>query len=468
MRSLKSSIISGTKWTSVNTLVARLINFLSKIVLAWLLTPHDFGVASATVITCSLLLTTSDLGMKKYLIQLKFRPGLLKDFNVVFWGLFIISILFVFVSTTVISPFVASYLNTDELLYTLSISSFSIIFYSINIVPEVIALRRLRYKVLALIDLSSMCITICFVALLYIFYNPNYWLLIALNILPQINKCILLISYTKYRPGSQFQIWAFHHHLKESLAFLGNQLIFYLRSNIDKIVVGKLLGMEALGVYNLAFSIIEELRSQFSRVMVQIMSPLFGRSQSDAKKIESYYQRVRYISIIILIPFSILLFSFAEIGVSRFMKSEWSALPILIQVLLFSNIIYAFSGPSSELLIGIGEARKVLRLSILITLTLAIPMTILLAYYAGLLGATLAFVISFSILRIATLRLMYQVLDQPNHNYQTLLAIQISIIVSCLAFLQYNETLIVEIFTISFAFSAILILEQYWRQINAE
>lgn len=79
------------------------------------------------------------------------------------------------------------------------------------------------------------------------------------------------------------------HKSKELFNFekwvLGNSITIYLANQIDKIMVGKLLGVSALGFYAMAFNRsvlpMKELTAEFSRVAF----PGYAKVQDDQDKI---------------------------------------------------------------------------------------------------------------------------------------------------------------------------------------
>ena len=70
-KNLKEKAITGAVWTSIHKFASLLLRFFSGIILARLLTPHDYGVIGMLVIFLAVSSTFIDGGFGSALIQKK-------------------------------------------------------------------------------------------------------------------------------------------------------------------------------------------------------------------------------------------------------------------------------------------------------------------------------------------------------------------------------------------------------------
>ena len=83
---LKQKTISGVVWISIHKFAIIFLDFISGIVLARLLTPHDYGVVGMLVIFLALARTFIDGGFGSALIQKK-QPTSEDYSTILYWNL---------------------------------------------------------------------------------------------------------------------------------------------------------------------------------------------------------------------------------------------------------------------------------------------------------------------------------------------------------------------------------------------
>ena len=106
MRTLKEKAVKGGLWNFIDTGASQLLAFISTIILARILTPHDFGLIGMTVVITALAQVLIDSGFSQALIRKHSCSA--SDYNTVFYlnvgiGLFLYLLIFF------ISPFVADF-----------------------------------------------------------------------------------------------------------------------------------------------------------------------------------------------------------------------------------------------------------------------------------------------------------------------------------------------------------------------
>ena len=96
-RSLGSKVVVATKWSTVTQFVSKLIQPITTLVLAHILTPELFGVISLVTMVTSFGELFSDAGFQKYLIQHEYdtEKAMHQTANVAFWSNLAISIVIV-------------------------------------------------------------------------------------------------------------------------------------------------------------------------------------------------------------------------------------------------------------------------------------------------------------------------------------------------------------------------------------
>lgn len=71
--------------------------------------------------------------------------------------------------------------------------------------------------------------------------------------------------------------------MKVGMYQTGTQILDYLASKIDIAIIGKLIGTEELGIYNLAKELIYKVIILINAIVNKISVPIFAKFQEDKK-----------------------------------------------------------------------------------------------------------------------------------------------------------------------------------------
>ncbi len=210
----------------------------------------------------------------------------------------------------------------------------------------------------------------------------------------------ILISLWQHpwRPSRKFQT----HHWREITNFgknlLGIQLLSKTRSNIDYILVGQFLGVDALGLYYFAYNAGEGFTSA---IVYKFMLPLFPyicavRTQPDSFR-KRYWKSFRAV-LIVVTPIVLLQSLLAPIYVPIIFGERWvPAIPILILVCL-SVLPDTLSWISSTLLNAIDKTHFPLYFELV---------------FVAIFSVAILSVVKFGILFVAITVLSCHLLAQP-------------------------------------------------------
>ena len=132
---------------------------------------------------------------------------------------------------------------------------------------------------------------------------------------------------------------------------MGERSINYLTANIDTLIIGKLLGMQAVGFYNMAYQlIIFPLR--VNPIVNKVAFPLYAKVQDNPTLINKYYAILLRALSLAIIPFLIfLLFFFERSG----FNSIWRWLGFYCKVntsIGIVGIFKALSNPGGSIIFG--------------------------------------------------------------------------------------------------------------------
>ena len=298
---LKSQLFSGVFYTALAKYSGVVISLVVAGVLARLLSPDDFGiVAIATVIIAFFNLFT-DMGVSPAIVQHKTltREELSDIFSFTVWTGIGISALFFAASWLI-----AGYYNSDILRTLCQLLSVNLFFASATIVPGALFYRNKEFKFIAVrsfviqISAGAAAVTaaLCGAGLYALIINP-----IVSSIL------IFAISYQRYPQRLRLTLGL--TVLRKIFSYSAYQFLFnvinYFSRNLDKLLIGKYMGMSDLGYYEKSYRLMMLPLQNITQVITPVMHPIFSDFQDDKGKLATSYERILRFLAFIGLPLSV-------------------------------------------------------------------------------------------------------------------------------------------------------------------
>ena len=154
---IKKKATSGMVWTAIQKYSTMIIQFVSGIILARLLTPHDYGCIGMLTIFMVLSETFIDGGFGDALIQKK-RPTQEDYSTIFFWNLGMAVVLYAILFIT--APIIARFYNLPLLCEVLRVQGIILFIYAFNIVQRNQLRKKLNFKTLSVVTLITSIVSI--------------------------------------------------------------------------------------------------------------------------------------------------------------------------------------------------------------------------------------------------------------------------------------------------------------------
>ena len=149
MSTIKKQLASGILYTALAKYSVVGVSILVGAVLARLLTPEDFGIIAIVMVFITFFNILSDFAIGPAVIQNKSLSK--KDIQSVFSFSIIISLILAAIFF-VFSSIIANFYQKFELVNITKLLSIAVLFYSLRVVPNALMLKKLNFKLNALIN----------------------------------------------------------------------------------------------------------------------------------------------------------------------------------------------------------------------------------------------------------------------------------------------------------------------------
>ena len=379
-------------WAIVQQLGTQGINYLIFIIFALLLDPKELGLLGVAMVWISFLQVFSEVGFSAALIQ-RSEVGA-QHLSTTFFVNVSLGIFLSFLAFA-LSSYVALFFKIAELKPIIQVLSIIFLINSFSLTQVAVAQRGLKFRALAIRDI---CATLIggVVGLILAYFHYGIWSLVIQQLITYVISTLLFWHLSPWRPDiSQFSV--------ESLAELwhyGSKIFFFnlfkfASQNIDKILIGYLLGATALGIYTFAYKLVVFPAVNVVGAVGIYLFPKLSRIQGNSTLIQNSYLLILKAISAIILPAMILVALLVPTVVPLLFGEKWvSAIPIM-QILAIVAVMQAVISPVGQLMKALNRPDWLLWWSIGFTIITAVSITI--GSYWGMTGISLGLLIIHAI-----------------------------------------------------------------------
>ena len=279
---LGNRVVSGASFTMLGITLRTLLTIGSTAILARLLTPADFGyIAMATTVT-ELAALLGSFGLGNILVQRKVVTRLQMD--TVFWtGLIVGAVL---AGVVFLLSFLAESLFGDPVIGDLlRVLWLPFLIGGFSSVSDAIIARMMWFRLEFWIQLA---VVLCrsLIAIGFAYSGFGVWSLVAGGIAGSTGGALLAFFAVPYLPRLRFNLAYLAATWRTSGSYFGSSMLYYISMNIDVMLIGRQLGASALGYYQNARSLTDEVRGRLAMPLQRVLFPAFSALQSDQERLQ--------------------------------------------------------------------------------------------------------------------------------------------------------------------------------------
>jgi PST family polysaccharide transporter len=390
--SLRGSAISGVKWSSISHFGRRGLSLLTTIILARLLAPADFGLIAMAAVVISFIELFQDLGTATAVIQRK-NPSqaLLAS---MFWlnaGFGLAAMLVLYLA----SPLAGAFYREPQVIPIMQVLSLSFLLSGLSNLQKSLLERNLEFDKLALIEIGTTLFA-TLVGITAALLGHGAWSLVYQMLAGNVLATLLFWSASRWRPSWQFDWPEIRSVMGFSLNLTGANIFNYFARNADKLLIGRFLGSQELGYYDLAYRLMQFPLQGISAVIGRVMFPLYSRMQDDAGQFGRTYLKVASAIALISFPLMLGLTALARPFVLTLFGVGW--MPVIPLLLILAPLGAVQSIATTVGHIYMAKGRTDWALWWTIGAGLLIVLSFVLGLPWGILGVTSSYAIMFLLL----------------------------------------------------------------------
>jgi len=392
---LKQKTIHSFKWLFLARVSQKALSFGTFIVLARILEPKDFGLFAMAFVVIDGLGMFQSLGIDSALIQRK--DNVERAANTAFFIFPVVGIM-LFIILSIFAPFVSYMLKAPNLTPVIRVLGFLYIIKCFSRVPSTLYVKELNFKTKTIIEMTAEIFNST-VAITLAFFKFGVWSLVYAYLAKQLITFIGFWKFCPWRPKLEFDIKIAKELIHFGKFVFGAGLIWFLVGNLDRAIIGRLLGMAMLGYYALAYNIANLTSTHLTGLLYQVMFPAYSKIQDDKERMkEVFLKTIKYVSLI-SIPFCVGVIILAPDFLRIVYGDKWLPSVGVLRVLAIAGLLRSLNVCIGPIFIAVGKPKMDLKLGIYQIFTLGMLLYPLTKFY-GLIGAGIAILISYSVLSI--------------------------------------------------------------------
>jgi len=388
--------IRNVGWLGIAELINRVSRLGVTIVLARTFSAQDYGLMAIlyTVMDFATVFTMKG-GIGAKIIQTN-KQDLDDICNTSYWLNWILCCS-VFGLQCVSSFPIANFYKSNELIFPLCVAASIYLMFPLFMVQASLIERENRLKITALVNATQTLVSNALTIILLMF-QMGIWAIVLPLLLTTPIRMILIWKNHSWRPSRNIQFSQWQAITSFGGNLLGIELLGRLKSNLDYLIIGSFLGVDALGLYYFGFNAGLAITLNIITMFSSAIFPYLCEVRSDFKQLwKRFWDSIKK-SYTLILPLIILQVALAPFYVPVLFGHKWTAaIPIVIMICL-SALPMSLGNATYYLLNAVDKSRITLYWNLINTIGF---------------GVCLLYSVRLGIFWVAGFVLLYQLVTVP-------------------------------------------------------
>jgi O-antigen/teichoic acid export membrane protein len=392
--SLRSRVMRGVAWTTGAAVSVQASRLLFGLVLARLLTPHEYGIAGMALVFSTLILGVSDFGLGAGLVQ---RPAITEaDRSTVFWTSLGIGVALAAAGVALAGP-LASFFGEPEVRELFAAVSLVFVVTALGRAHAALLQRDMAFRVMS-VRLMAATVVGGATGIVLAALGYGAWALVGMHVANGLTTTALMWLLLPWRPRFMFSPASLRDLGGFGFNVLGFKVLEYLQRNTDKVLVGRTLGSSSLGLYSVGYNFVVVPYIALLAALVDVLFPAMSRVQHDRERITAAWLRPAPLLVALCAPGMLGLAVVAPDFVAVLLGQQWLPAAPVIQVIAVAMAIHSITAFNSTVMTAMDRTGTVLRFTIVEVVVIVTALVIGLQW--GIVGVAAGYLAAVTVMRV--------------------------------------------------------------------
>lgn len=337
--SLGKKVTHAVSWLAVAQVAQRATTLVVTAILARKLLPADFGLIALTLLSVNFISYFQDMGLSSALVQ---RAELEKEHLDTAFLVNVVGGLMLGLIGLALSPVLSTFFREPRLTRLLMVMMITLPINGLGWASYALLQRRLAFKQIAIIEWLNVSVS-GVAAIGLALSGAGVWALVAQNIVASLIIAAGRLASAKWFPGLFFSAKRFRELFSFSSGALGYFLVSHGMRNIDKMIIGGVLGATALGFYSIAYNLILMPGMTICGLVGRVMFPALSSVQTDLRRFRRAYLRLARTVAFATFPMIVGLGATAKIFIPTIYGERWLPSVPILQILIVIGFFEAIA-----------------------------------------------------------------------------------------------------------------------------
>ena len=358
--SLKKKTVRGTFWSAVDNVANQGVTFLVGLVLARLLTPHEYGLIGYIMILVAVFNSIVDSGFSNALIRKKDAEE--TDYSTAFIFNLAVSLVLMAAMVLVAGPF-SLFFKEPQLVPLVRVMSVIVVINALALIQRTRLVKSVDFKTQTKASLIS-SVSSGAVGLAMAFGGLGVWSLVGQQISRQFINTVCLWILNRWKPTWKFSWSSFRELFGFGWKLLVSGLIDTVWKEIYQLVIGKFYSTSTLGQYTRGKQFSDIFSSNMTSIVQRVSYPVLSSIQDERERMKEGYRKI--IRTTMLTSFVLLfgLSAVAESLLTVLIGPQWLEAAHYLQIICFAASLYPLHAINLNMLQVQGRSDLFLKLEI--------------------------------------------------------------------------------------------------------
>lgn len=340
---------------------AQVLDFLiragSLVVLARLLEPEDFGLVGMATAVIGVFSLFKNAGLWMVTVQRETITD--EQISTLFWINLSVGALLVILSL-VIAPILVSFYHEPRLWEITVALGIGFLFSGAGVQHSAILQRRMAFGVISMVDILSLIISSA-MGIAIAMRGHGYWALVSVPVITPAVSTVgfwLVAGWVPGMPCRGREIGAMIRF--GGKATLGGVITYYAY-NLDKILLGRYLGPDAVGVYGRAYYLATIPSESLNSATAGVLFSALSRLQNDPIRLKSYFLKSYELLFSLALPVAVTCALFADDIIVVALGEKWKEAGVILRLLTPIVCALVLIYPIYIMLVAFGRIDRHLR-----------------------------------------------------------------------------------------------------------
>ena len=349
--SLAQKTVRSGFWVFSGSLLSRIAGVVQTIILVRLLAPADFGLMRIAGIAVGAILVFTQTGVDTAVIQ---KKDVRRETLNTAWTIGVVRGIILYAALFLMAPAVARFYAKSMIAPILRVVSLRMLILAFQNIGLTLLRKELDFRKNETLELAITFLSVTTTVVAGIILH-SVWALVIGQLLSAAAKLIGSYVIHPFRPRLQF-VW---QEAKALLSFgvfiMATGVVIFLKQWMDSAIVGKLLNMEQLGFYSLAYTLSNLPATWITRTTSSVLFCTYSQIQTKPQVLGGVFLKVYQLVSALLVPTSVGLYVLAPHLVEIVYGTRYAPMLPAFRVLCIYGLLRALGGLTGPVFQGVGK-----------------------------------------------------------------------------------------------------------------